>query len=162
MAHKEVLKQLQTKKNVHNRYKAYVEFGVDEELQQLYDKNNMTPYLGSDDFRAWAYSQHVTNEDAITEYAKFTFRPEMDEIINRVADTFNVTTEFILIGRRGSKNIPRWVAMYLCQEKGGHRLVDIAKKFGLKRTGSIPTTLGKLKELIHLDKELKDKINSSI
>lgn len=54
------------------------------------------------------------------------------------------------------------MAMYLCQETGGHRLIDIAKKFGLKRTGSIPTTLKKLKQQISLDKNLRDKIDSAI
>ncbi len=44
----------------------------------------------------------------------------------------------------------------------GHRLIDIALKFGLKRTGSIPVTLAKLKSLLKKDKELQDKLNSSI
>ena len=62
----------------------------------------------------------------------------------------------------GKMNLPRWVAMYLCRETGGHRLIDIAKRFGLKRTGSIPTTLGKLKEMLRVDQKLKDKVDSAI
>jgi chromosomal replication initiation ATPase DnaA len=52
--------------------------------------------------------------------------------------------------------------MYLCQQIGGHRLIDIALKFRLKRTGSIPVTLAKLKDLLEKDKELQNKLNSSI
>jgi len=51
----EILEQLQAKKNVHSKYKAFVNLGVDEEMLQFYSKGNMTPYLGSEEFRAWAY-----------------------------------------------------------------------------------------------------------
>ncbi len=47
-------------------------------------------------------------------------------------------------------------------ETGGHQLIDIAKRFGLKRTGSVPTTLGKLKEMLRVDQKLKDKVDSAI
>jgi len=52
--------------------------------------------------------------------------------------------------------------MYLYQEEGSHRLIDIAKKFGLKRTGSIPVVIGKLKAQLKLDKNLMDMVNGSI
>ena len=79
-----------------------------------------------------------------------------------VTKQFDVRSESILKSVRGKENIPRWVAMYLCQEIGGHRLIDIASKFGLKRTGSIPVTLAKLKCLLEKDKELQKNLNSSI
>jgi chromosomal replication initiation ATPase DnaA len=56
--------------------------------------------------------------------------------------------------RGSNNNVPRWVAMYLCQEVCGCRLVEIASYFGLKRTGSIPTTIKKLKQLMKQDKTL--------
>lgn len=48
--------------------------------------------------------------------------------------------------------------MYLCQEIGDHRLINIAHKFGLSRTGSIPAIIAKLKVLLESDIELKNKI----
>ena len=54
--------------------------------------------------------------------------------------------------------MPRWVAMTLCQEVGDCRLVNIAKCFGLKRTGSIPTTIKKLRVLMADDKKLARKV----
>jgi hypothetical protein len=44
--------------------------------------------------------------------------------------------------------------MYLCPEVGGCRLVVIASYFGLKRTGSIPATIKKLKQPMNQDKTL--------
>jgi chromosomal replication initiation ATPase DnaA len=49
----------------------------------------------------------------------------MDEIIERVAKAFGVKPQFILVIERGKRNLPRWVAMYLCQEVGSHQLIDI-------------------------------------
>ncbi len=158
----DVLGQLQVKTNVHNRYKAFVGLGVDEEIQRFYSKGNMMPYLGSEAFRSWAYSQQVKDEDEVTEKEKYHFRPNMDELIKQVSVAFGVTSKSILTGERGKRNIPRWVAMYACQEKGDHRLIDIAKKFGLKRSGSIPNIIAKLKKELQSDKKLRIKVNKSI
>ncbi len=158
----EVLSQLSMKRKVQDKYRAYVELGIDEELKQFYGKGNIMPYLGSDEFRSWTYDQRVTNDKDVSEHEKSLFRPDMQVIIERVAKIFDVLPESILKSVRGRRNLPRWVAMYLCQEIGSHRLADIALKFGLKRTGSIPTIIGKLKELLRMDKNLKDKVNSAI
>ena len=76
--------------------------------------------------------------------------------------TFRVTVDSILTSKRGKKNLPRWVAMSACQEKGDHRLIDITKKFGLKRTESIPTTMSKLKNEIEHNAGLKVKVDRAM
>jgi putative transposase len=158
----EVWSQFHSKRNKHAKYQAFVEQGVDEEIRTLYGKGNMMPYLGSDEFRSWAYSEKVSQAEEITEQEKFQFKPDMDSIIEKVAEIFDVSVQSILTSQRGITNLPRWAAMHLCQTKGDHRLIDIAKKFGLKRTGSIPTTISKLKKEMALDKKLKKKVNSAI
>jgi hypothetical protein len=40
-------------------------------------------------FRAWAYSRKVTDEEEMIGQEKVQFRPDMDEIIERVAKTFS-------------------------------------------------------------------------
>ena len=158
----DVLAQLGAKRNIAARYKAYVELGVDEELQQFYGKGNQVPYLGSDDFRAWAYSQRQTGDEAVSEQQKAFFRPSLGTIIEKVAQAFSVSTGSLTQASRGVENVPRWAAMYLCQEAGGHRLADIAKTFGLTRTGSIPTTIAKLRDRMNGDKRLRKRVNSAI
>ena len=65
---------------------------------------------------------------------------------NRLRNT-DGSHDTITISRRGSveDNIPRWVVMYLAQEMGGLKLREVAGYLGLKRTGSIPMTIAKLK-----------------
>ncbi len=48
--------------------------------------------------------------------------------------------------------------MYLSQEIGSKKLTVIANAFGLKRTGSIPTTVKKLRVLLEKDSKLLRKV----
>ena len=59
----------------------------------------------------------------------------------------------------GSKNVPRWVAMYLCQELSAVTLQAIAKLFKLKRYGTVSTTVGKLKKEFAEDTKLLNTTN---
>ena len=51
----EVLEQLHVKTRLREKYRAYVELGIDEEIAKFYGKENLSPYLGSQCFRDWAY-----------------------------------------------------------------------------------------------------------
>jgi len=77
------------------------------------------PYLGSDEFRAWAYGQRVTDDDAVSVVTSIQFKPSIAEIVAEVATAFSLT-----------------------------------------RTGSIPTTIGKLKLLMENDRKLCKKVES--
>jgi len=153
--------QLHVKSRYRDKYRAFVELGVDEEIATLYSKGNTASYLGSDTFRDWVYAQRVTDEASVSKQVIQSFRPTMDEIVMRVAKTFKVSVASILMNQRGrvKNNIPRWVALYLSQEIGSEKLSAIAKIFSLKRTGSIPTTIAKLRVLMEEDLSLKRKVN---
>jgi len=153
----EIYDQLNVKSKFREKYRAYVELGVDEEIAQFYSKGNTVPYLGSDAFRDWAYAQRETDVASVSNQVIQLFRPSMDEIVVQVAISFKVNESSILKSQRGrvKNNIPRWVAMYLSQEIGSNKLSEIAKVFSLKRTGSIPTTIAKLRVLMEGDLSLR-------
>lgn len=150
----EIYSQLGVKRGQRESYRAYTEMGTDEEIAQFYAKGNVMPYLGSDEFRGWAYDQRVTEESAVSAGVIKKFKRPIREVVEEVGKEFEVEPASILKRKRGESNVPRWVAMYLCQHVWGYRLVDIASEFGLKRIGSIPTTIKKLKDLMKSDKEL--------
>jgi chromosomal replication initiation ATPase DnaA len=58
------------------------------------------------------------------------------------------------------ENIPRWTVMYLAQEISGLKLREIAEYLGLKRTGSIPTTIAKLKLRMENDDSLSQVVGN--
>jgi len=74
-------------------------------------------------------------------------------VAESVARHFNVELETIKISQEGrvDDNIPHWVVMYLAQEICGVKLSEITIYTGLKRTGSIPTNIAKLKSRMAVD-----------
>ena len=160
----DVLAQFNTQKNVFEKYQAYVAQGIDEELKQFYSRGNITPYLGSESFREWAYQQRKTDELVLTKQIQKIFRPSVESIILKVSDHFNVSKKSITQSQRGrvKNNIPRWVSMYLAQEVATAKLKEIAEIFGLKSVGSIPTTIKKLKDLLDKDEALLNIVERMI
>jgi len=156
----DIFDQLHVKSRLREKYRAFVELGVDDELAQFYSKGNTVPYLGSATFRDWAYSQRTMNKGSVSKQAIQLFRPSIEEIVTQVAKTFKVSELSILKSERGQvkNNIPRWVAMALSQDISSKKLNEIAKSFNLKRTGSIPTTVSKLRALMEEDLSLKRKV----
>lgn len=129
-------------------YGDYVKSGFDRELIRFYGKKNQLSVLGDEKFRERAKSlAAVTIARGVSKGILAKKRPTTTRIVSSVADTFNVSGNSILRAARGpgSKNVPRWVAMYLCQEAGGITLQKIAQHFGLQRYGTVSTTIGKLK-----------------
>lgn len=130
-------------------YATYLQAGADRELQRFYGKKNQLSVLGDEKFRERARSlASISGARGVSKGAVARRRPTPGKIISSVADTFQVSDSSILHAARGpgSKNVPRWVAMYLCQEAGGITLQKIAQQFGLQRYGTVSTTIGKLKD----------------
>ncbi|PCI76566.1 MAG: hypothetical protein COB20_10180 [SAR86 cluster bacterium] len=154
----ETLKQLRTapaKRPV--AYKKLVAQGVTEELAHFYGKKNLSSLLGDDKFRKAAQKKKsATTARGVSRGANAKWRPSCKQIISAVAKEFKVAEKSIYKAARGpgSKNVPRWVAMYLCQELSAVTLQSIAKLFKLKRYGTVSTTVGKLKKEFGLDKKL--------
>ncbi len=131
------------------RYAAYLSEGSDPELVRFYSKKNQLSILGDDKFRSRAKAALAPAETrGASKGALARKRPSLQKIIGVVSEGFGVTGKSIVHAARGpgSKNIPRWVAMYLCQEAGGITLQVIAQHFGLQRYGTVSTTIGKLKQ----------------
>lgn len=144
----EVLSQLGDGARPAARYATYMEAGNDEELIRFYGKKNQLSILGEDRFRNKARAALAPADTRGTSKGALARkRPSLTRIVNTVAGAWKVSPTSMLQAARGpgSKNVPRWVAMYLCQEAGGITLQVIAHHFGLQRYGTVSTTIGKLK-----------------
>ena len=139
------------------RYAAYVDEGVDEEMAHFYGKKNLSSVMGDEKFRKFAASKRsATKARGVSRGVNAKWRPSCKQIVTAVAKHFKVTEDSIYQAARGpgSKNVPRWVAMYLCQELSASTLQAIAKLFKLKRYGTVSTTVGKLKKELVSDPKL--------
>jgi putative transposase len=156
----EIYDQTGSKRKQSEKYKAFVELGVDDEIEQFYSKGNVAPYMGSDEFQQWIYEHNQVDESSVTKINLNFFRPSVSDIVEQVAVSFNVGVSSVITSRRGrvANNVPRWVALFLAQACAGVTLKSIANEFGLKRTGSIPTTIKKLRVLMDSDRRLMAKV----
>jgi putative transposase len=139
------------------RYAEYVGQGVDEEMAHFYGKKNLSSVMGDDKFRKFAATKRsATKVRGVSRGSNAKWRPACKDIVTAVAAQFKVSEDSIYQAARGpgSKNVPRWVAMYLCQELSASTLQAIAKLFKLKRYGTVSTTVGKLKKELVSDPKL--------
>lgn len=154
----EALAQLQAPASKRfQRYADYVAEGVDEEMAHFYGKKNLSSIMGDEKFRKLAASKRTASSTrGVSRGSHAKWRPACKDIVSAVAAHFKVSEESIYQAARGpgSKNVPRWVAMYLCQELSASTLQSIAKLFKLKRYGTVSTTVGKLKKELAADAKL--------
>ena len=145
----EVLAQLGAGARPFARYADFVAEGVDDELSHFYGKKNLLSILGDEKFRRQAQGKlSPAASRGTSKGAEARKRPSTKQVVKKVAEHYKVSESSIYQAARGpgSKNLPRWVAMYLCQELSGVTLQTIAERFGLKRYGTVSTTIGKLKQ----------------
>ena len=139
-------------------YKRFIAQEVDEEIASFYGKKNLSSVMGDAKFKAAAKRKRSANATrGISRGANAKWRPSCKQVITAVAKQFRVSESSIYKAARGpgSKNVPRWVAMYLCQELSAVTLQSIAKLFKLQRYGTVSTTVGKLKAEFTEDPKLK-------
>jgi putative transposase len=90
--------------------------GLDEETERLYSTGNQTAILGGDSFVQLVKSEHEVHKQLIDQNQGNY--PSINTIIEAVANEFCMEVKELTKSRqgRGSENIPRWVALYLCRE----------------------------------------------
>jgi putative transposase len=154
----DALKQLKT--NPVKRAQAYAKYvadGVDADMLRFYGKKSLSSIMGDVQFKNRVRNHaSATTVRGVSRGSNAKWRPTCKKIISAVAKQFKVSESSIFNAARGpgSKNVPRWVAMYLCQELSAESLEAISKLFKLKRYGTVSTTVGKLKKEFTEDKKL--------
>jgi putative transposase len=84
------------------------------------------------------------------------------EIVSQVAAFYGCTEKSIYQAQRGrgSQNIPRWIAMKLCQDNSGQTLEEIGRVFGVGNYRTVSQTIARLKRLVIEDKRVRDQLNT--
>ena len=119
-------------RNPRRGYRAFVEQGVDSEIAAFFAQTPLPAVLGSRDFRERMKDKlRARDITEIPDSRRCHDRPDLDTIVATTAATFGVTPDDILTAARGQRNLPRAIAMALCQSPGGCSLKVIAKAFGL-------------------------------
>jgi putative transposase len=140
------------------RYKAharYVGLGLDEETESFYSKGNQAAILGGVNFVQLVKSEHEEKKQLIDQHQGNY--PSINTIIEAVAEKFCMEVKEITKSRRGrgSENIPRWVAIYLCRELSQATLKVIAGEFGIAHISGVSRAVHKLKQILGKNAKIK-------
>ena len=141
-------------------YRRYLEAGHDEETRQFYSKGVLSPTWGDKQFKDRVLSgTKQSNTDAAKQSTRSVVSLTQD--VKSVAQYFGVSTsQFTMAKRgRGPRNIPRWIAMKLCQDYSGKTLNEIAEHFNVSRYCTVSQTIGRLNRILKGDRNLLKELN---
>ncbi|HEC11966.1 MAG TPA: hypothetical protein ENI80_01745 [Acidiferrobacteraceae bacterium] len=141
-------------------YKTYVEQGNDRETERFYRLKNTPSIWGDKSFKDYAYSQ-AQSLDAEIDQKGLKHPVPLLRIIQAVAAYYDLSINNLLVAKRGQgkKNVPRWVAMKLCQGVGGAKLLEIATVFHVRHYSTVSQTIGRLNQLLLNDKQAVKDFN---
>ncbi len=150
------------RKKRRKQYRAYMKDGVDEEIRAFYGAKRTPPVLGGADFRERSASGCGFSRATagMRRCSGFAIGRRSSGSSEATADVFGVGADAIHASRRGrgSRNIPRLVAMSLCRSPGGHSLADIASAFGIGHYASVSVAANRLKTLVAADAALANDV----
>lgn len=148
------------RQNSGERYRAFVEMGVDEEIKTFYGKRRMDPVLGGAAFRKKLArrASRKQPDPEIPATRRVTSAPSKELICRETARSWQVDVKVLYEEGRGRGNPPRAVAMYLCRRLGGYALKDIAAHFGIGAYTSVSMAAHRLVDQMNRDAVLKTKI----
>ena len=130
-------------------YKSFVELGVDEEIAAIYSKRNLPGLLGSKDFKERIYAKEENKELVKRIKKREVDVPSVAAIVSEVAHLMQVDSSSIYQGKRGQRQVARWMAMGLCQALGRKTLTEIATAFNIKHVSGVTHQVRQLKQLVN-------------
>ncbi len=148
------------KRGARQRYQAFVESGLDDELYAFYRSQRQAPILGGEAFCtriAHMLADPSTDPDG-PEAKHLAARSTLETIIQVTAAHFGVPLDDLHRDGRGRGNLQRTVAMALGRTPGGYTLQEIADAFGVSAVSSISAACRRLREHRSHDRALRRQV----
>lgn len=146
------------KRRRYEGYKAYVEQGIDEEIQQFYSKGNIASVIGGKEYRQQLLEEVERQEDIKAELAVHG-RPAITRIVKAISKAYKVSVPSLVRPQHGVRqaNRPRKYAMYIGQQVG-YSLKELAEAFAVTHVGTISHALTHVRQLLQEDSRLAKQI----
>ena len=135
-------------------YQNYVNQCIDQDIAEFYRLNYTPSVLGDKQFKEEVQKWSKSLDREIDKKGLKHPVP-LAQIIEAVANYYQVAVPTIKRAKRGkgNRNIPRWVAMKLCQEVGSAKLTEIAEVFEVGHYSTVSQTIGRLNRLKNEDRQ---------
>lgn len=136
-------------------YRAFVEAGNDAEIEGFYAGVRLAPVLGDREFCEKALLRARVRGGEVPRRESRAPVP-IRRILAAVAGHYDISPADLRTATRGrgARNIPRAMAMKLCQEAGGARLAEIADAFGVGHYSTVSQTIARLGAWMGKDRKL--------
>ncbi len=156
-----VLSMLTTNKK--RQLQAYGKFMAQDESQELLDlfeKKKWPIFLGGKDFVSWVKDTFFQKKKDRQIPESFQLAPDRDRIIEEVCRKYGVKEQDLFTVRRGIRNEPRDVAIYLCRILRNDTLKELGKAFGI--TGYSPggSVVSRVRKELIQDEKLEQYIEN--
>lgn len=137
-------------------YRALVEEGGEDDVNRFFSQERPGAILGSVDFVKRTMRGLKPNREQPK--VRSLRRPSIPEILQAVSQAFEVTSADLRHATRSVRNLPRAVAMHLCQTVGQKKLREIAAAFNVSHYATVSVTIARLKQDLDTDRALASKL----
>jgi len=159
---KDVLRRLGARGNEAIRnYKAFIEAGVPQHIQEIYNQKRGSVVLGTEGFREWArilVAKRPKEDYELPDAKVIPFRRGGDEVLRAVRDAYRVGRKALRGVRRGRWNEPRDVAMYLCRKECGLALKEIGALFSISAYTTVSMACRRVEAKLKKDRRLRQRV----
>jgi len=150
----EVLANYESPRDFHT----FVASGNQEALVKFYSSKRLAPLLGDTDFITRIREGRTSFSGEHTRHETGALRPQVSSVLTDITNVYRVSKESLLYGKRGKRNEPRQVAMYLVRELCNKSLHDIAKLFSLGSYGGVGAACSVIEKQLTVDRGLRRRI----
>jgi hypothetical protein len=145
----------QSEKKSH--YKEFMTKESSREVQAIFSGGKYPAIFGSEGFREKIKKLFSKGkiEEEIPESKVLV--PEVEEIVQKVCDYYQISRDELLISRRGVVNEPRNMAVFLIRGLRGERLLTMADHFRMGKYSSVSSIVTRFQHQLEEDNELRKK-----
>jgi REP element-mobilizing transposase RayT len=150
--------------NHQQKYKTFVDEGVDEETRLFYSKKSLFSIYGSKQFVVDAKAVRTGNRPSarLKQGFKSITKPRLTSILQATATEFSVDRKSLNkeMRGRGGGNTPRAVAMLIARSPGGYTLNEIAQALKIGDISTVSIAVKRIKNKITSDSQLARRVST--
>ena len=151
---KDLIHEMVGARNRSVAYRQYVELGIDQEMRKFYGKKALPSVLGDNSFIKQVWRKIYKQKSKVKTTTLQTI--PMNDIVEAVCHISGKSKSEIVKRQSGrqQRNIPRKLAMYLCQTVSDASLEQIKEYFGVGHVGTVSHAIQEVKSLLEEDKDV--------
>jgi putative transposase len=153
-----VLSMLSGKRKTKKAYEQFMAIEDSQKILGVLEKKKWPSMLGSDDFIAWVKEKFFASKKHRQVPESFQLAPERALIIREVCRNYGVSEQELLAAKRGKKNEPRNVAIYLCRQMRNETLIDLGEAFGMTGYSPAGSAMDRIKKKLPSDRRLQKRL----